>query len=238
VPYLTNSSLLDLEVLPEHLIILGGGYVGVEFCQMYRRFGSNVTIVDHAPRLMSSEDEDASRGIGEIFEREGIEVVSPAKIEEIASDGSGIRVTIGEDGGQREIRGSHFLVAAGRTPNTDDLGLETTAIETDKKGYVQVDDRLQTDIDGIFAMGDCNGRGAFTHTSYKTMRSWRPTCWTATRAASATASPPMPPISTRRSRGSARARATCVRPAARRWSRACRCRAWRGRASAARPPVS
>jgi pyruvate/2-oxoglutarate dehydrogenase complex dihydrolipoamide dehydrogenase (E3) component len=166
VPHLTNSSLLDLETLPEHLIILGGGYVGVEFGQMYRRFGSKVTIVDQAPRLMSSEDEDVAHEIRRIFESEGIEVVTGAKVERVAQDRNGLRVTIGLDREKREIAGSHFLVAAGRKPNTDDLGLETTGIETDEKGYVRVDDRLRTSVEGVFALGDCNGRGAFTHTSY------------------------------------------------------------------------
>ena len=166
VPHLTNSSLLDLETLPEHLIILGGGYVGVEFAQMYRRFGAEVTIFDHAPRLMSSEDEDVSQEIRAIFEAEGIEVVTGAKMERVARDGRRLRATIGLDGERREIAGSHFLVAAGRKPNTDDLGLETTGIDTDEKGYVRVDDRLQTGVGGVYALGDCNGRGAFTHTSY------------------------------------------------------------------------
>jgi pyruvate/2-oxoglutarate dehydrogenase complex dihydrolipoamide dehydrogenase (E3) component len=166
VPHLTNSSLLDLETLPEHLIILGGGYIGVEFAQMYRRFGAEVTILDRAPRLMSSEDEDVSQEIRAIFEAEGIEVVTGAKVERVARDGHGLRATVGLEGERREVAGSHFLVAAGRKPNTDDLGLETTGIDTDEKGYVCVDDRLRTSVDGVFALGDCNGRGAFTHTSY------------------------------------------------------------------------
>jgi pyruvate/2-oxoglutarate dehydrogenase complex dihydrolipoamide dehydrogenase (E3) component len=166
VPYLTNSSLLDLEALPEHLIILGGGYVGVEFAQMYRRFGAAVTIIDHAPRLMGSEDEDVSQEIRAIFEAEGIEIVTGAKVERVARDSHGLRATIGVDGKRREIAGSHVLVATGRKPNTEDLGLENTGIETDDKGYVCVDDRLQTSVEGVFALGDCNGRGAFTHTSY------------------------------------------------------------------------
>jgi pyruvate/2-oxoglutarate dehydrogenase complex dihydrolipoamide dehydrogenase (E3) component len=166
VPYLTNSSLLDLETLPEHLIILGGGYVGVEFGQMYRRFGSEVTIVDQASRLMAGEDEDVSQEIRRIFEAEGIEVVTGAKVERVAQGGSGLRVSVAIKGERREIAGTHFLVAAGRRPNTDDLGLESAGIETDEKGYVRVDDRLQTSADGVFALGDCNRRGAFTHTSY------------------------------------------------------------------------
>jgi pyruvate/2-oxoglutarate dehydrogenase complex dihydrolipoamide dehydrogenase (E3) component len=164
VPYLTNSTILDLETLPERLIILGGGYVGVEFGQMYRRFGSEVTIVDHAPRLMSSEDEDVSEEIDRIFESEGIELITSARIEAVARDGDGVRVSLGQNG--RTLRGSHFLVAAGRKSDTDDLGLEATAIETDDKGHIQVDDHLRTGIEGVFALGDCNGRGAFTHTSY------------------------------------------------------------------------
>jgi pyruvate/2-oxoglutarate dehydrogenase complex dihydrolipoamide dehydrogenase (E3) component len=166
VPYLTNSGLLDLETMPEHLIILGGGYVGVEFGQMYRRFGSDVTIVDQAPRLMSSEDEDVSREIRKIFEAEGIEILTGAKVARVARDGDGLRATIEITGERREIAGSHFLVAAGRKPNTDDLGLDATGIEIDEKGYIRVDDRLQTSVEGVFALGDCNGRGAFTHTSY------------------------------------------------------------------------
>jgi pyruvate/2-oxoglutarate dehydrogenase complex dihydrolipoamide dehydrogenase (E3) component len=165
VPYLTNSSILDLATLPDSLVILGGGYVGVEFGQMYRRFGSAVTIVDHAPRLMSSEDEDVSEEIRRIFEGEGIEVITGAKVDAVARAGDGVSVALGGSG-RRTIRGSHFLVAAGRKPNTDDLGLEATAIEVDDKGYIRVDDYLRTSVDGVFALGDCNGRGAFTHTSY------------------------------------------------------------------------
>jgi pyruvate/2-oxoglutarate dehydrogenase complex dihydrolipoamide dehydrogenase (E3) component len=166
LPYLTNASLLDLETLPEHLIILGGGYVGVEFAQMYRRFGSQVTILDRAPRLMASEDEDVSQQIRSILEGEGIEVVTGAHLGRVARDGERLCATIEVAGERREIGGSHLLVAAGRKPNTDDLGLEATGIETDEKGYIRVDDRLCTTVDGVFALGDCNGHGAFTHTSY------------------------------------------------------------------------
>jgi pyruvate/2-oxoglutarate dehydrogenase complex dihydrolipoamide dehydrogenase (E3) component len=166
VSYLTNSSLLDLDTLPEHLIILGGGYVGVEFAQMYRRFGAEVTILDRAPRLMASEDEDVSQAIRAIFEAEGIAIVTGAEVERVARDGAGLRAIIGVHGKRAEIAGSHLLVAAGRKPNTDDLGLETTAIETDDKGFIRVDDRLRTSVEGVFALGDCNGRGAFTHTAY------------------------------------------------------------------------
>jgi len=166
VPFLTNCSILELATVPESLVILGGGYVGVEFGQMYQRFGSEVTIVDHAPRLMSSEDEDVSEEIRRIFEGEGIEVITGATVEAVARAGDGIRVTLSDGDGRPSIVGSHFLVAAGRQPNTDDLGLETTAIEVDDKGYIRVDDYLRTSVDGVFALGDCNGRGAFTHTSY------------------------------------------------------------------------
>ena len=166
VPYLTNASILDLERLPDNLVILGGGYVGVEFGQMYQRLGSAVTIVDRARRLMSSEDEDVSAAIREIFENEAIEVITGATIEAVARDGERLRVTLAEGEGRRTLAASHFLVAAGRKPNTDDLGLETTGIETDDEGYITVDDRLRTSVDGVYALGDCNGRGAFTHTSY------------------------------------------------------------------------
>ena len=166
VPYLTNASILDLERLPDNLVILGGGYVGVEFGQMYQRFGSEVTIVDRARRLMSSEDEDVSAAIREIFENEAIEVITGATIEAVARDGERLRVTLAEGEGRRTLAASHFLVAAGRKPNTDDLGLETTGVETDDQGYIKVDDQLRTSVDGVYALGDCNGRGAFTHTSY------------------------------------------------------------------------
>jgi pyruvate/2-oxoglutarate dehydrogenase complex dihydrolipoamide dehydrogenase (E3) component len=162
--YLTNRTLLDLEILPEHLIVLGGGYVGVEFAQIFRRFGSRVTIIDRS-RLMSKEDADVSAAIAEIFAGEGIEVLTDVEVRRVAARDGGVAVTV-DDGGEREIAGSHLLAALGREPNTDDLGLEHAGIEVDDKGFIEVDDHLRTSADDVWAMGDCNGRGAFTHTSY------------------------------------------------------------------------
>lgn len=162
--FLTNATLLDLDALPEHLIVLGGGYVGVEFAQIYRRFGSRVTIIDRS-RLMSKEDPDISAAITEIFEEEGIEILTGVEVRQVLGRDGGVTATIA-DGGEREVTGSHLLVALGRRPNTDDLGLEHAGIEADDKGFIRVDDQLRTTADGVWAMGDCNGRGAFTHTSY------------------------------------------------------------------------
>ncbi len=164
-PYLTNGTILDLESVPDHLIVLGGGYVGIEFAQMFRRFGSRVTIIDRA-RLMAKEDEDVSQGIEEIFSSEGIEVVSGADVRAVAKKGDGVAATVLNGGREREIAGTHLLVALGRKPNTDDLGLQTADIEVDEMGFITVDERLRTSAPGIYAMGDCNGRGAFTHTAY------------------------------------------------------------------------
>jgi pyruvate/2-oxoglutarate dehydrogenase complex dihydrolipoamide dehydrogenase (E3) component len=163
-PFLTNATMLDLETLPEHLVVLGGGYIGVEFAQVYRRFGSRVTVIDRSS-LMSQEDPDVSAAITEIFEGEGIEVLAEAEVRRVAGHDGGVAVTIAH-GGEREVTGSHLLVALGRKPNTDDLGLEHAGIEVDERGFIQVDDTLRTTAEGVWAMGDCNGSGAFTHTSY------------------------------------------------------------------------
>ena len=165
-PYLTNSSLLDFSSLPRHLVIVGGGYVGLEFGQIFRRFGSDVTIVEKASRLIAHEDEDVSKEVQAILEREGIEVRLNATCIELANYGEevGVHVDCGE--GTPEVRGSHLLLAMGRTPNTDDLGLEKAGVAQDAHGYILVDDQLRTNVPGIWALGDCNGRGGFTHTSY------------------------------------------------------------------------
>lgn len=166
VPYLTNSTMMDIDTLPEHLIIVGGSYVGLEFGQMYRRFGSRVTIVEKGPRLIAREDEDVSQAVREILEAEGIDVQLGANCLSTRRDGANVVVGLDCTGGAREVSGSHLLLAVGRVPNTDDLGLDKAGVETDARGYIKVDEQLRTNVPGIWAIGDCNGRGAFTHTSY------------------------------------------------------------------------
>jgi pyruvate/2-oxoglutarate dehydrogenase complex dihydrolipoamide dehydrogenase (E3) component len=166
VPFLTNSSMMDVDFLPEHLVIVGGGYIGLEFGQMYRRFGSEVTIVEMGRRLIGREDEDVSEAVREILEIEGIRIWPNAKCISLAKRGGRIAVGMECDEGPPEVLGTHVLLAVGRTPNTDDLGLDRAGISTDQRGYIIVDDQLQTNVPGIWALGDCNGRGAFTHTSY------------------------------------------------------------------------
>jgi pyruvate/2-oxoglutarate dehydrogenase complex dihydrolipoamide dehydrogenase (E3) component len=165
-PHLTNSTLLDLDILPRHLVIVGGGYVGLEFGQVFRRFGSEVTIIDKGPRLIAHEDEDVSTEVQAILERDGIQVRLNATCIELMKfeDEVGVRLDCTE--GTEEVSGSHLLLAMGRTPNTDDLGLERTGIERDAHGYIVVDNQLRTNVAGVWALGDCNGRGGFTHTSY------------------------------------------------------------------------
>jgi pyruvate/2-oxoglutarate dehydrogenase complex dihydrolipoamide dehydrogenase (E3) component len=165
-PYLTNSSLLDFSSLPHHLLIVGGGYVGLEFGQIFRRFGSEVTIIEKAPRLIAHEDENVSKEVQAILEREGIEVRLNATCIELMKHGEEVGVHVDCTEGAPEARGSHLLLAMGRTPNTDDLGLEKAGVARDANGYILVDDELRTNVSGIWALGDCNGRGGFTHTSY------------------------------------------------------------------------
>jgi pyruvate/2-oxoglutarate dehydrogenase complex dihydrolipoamide dehydrogenase (E3) component len=164
--FLTNSSMMDVDFLPEHLVIVGGSYVGLEFGQMYRRFGSEVTIVEMGPRLIGREDEDVSEAVREILEIEGIRIQPNAKCISLAKRDSRIAVGVECDEGPPEVLGTHVLLAVGRTPNTNDLGLDRAGVATDQRGYIIVDDQLQTNVPGIWALGDCNGRGAFTHTSY------------------------------------------------------------------------
>jgi pyruvate/2-oxoglutarate dehydrogenase complex dihydrolipoamide dehydrogenase (E3) component len=166
VPFLTNSSMMNVDFLPEHLVIIGGSYIGLEFGQMYRRFGSQVTIVEMGPRLIGREDEDISEAVRQILEGEGIQVRLNAKCLSLAKRNSGIAVRIGCNEGPPEVVGTHLLLAVGRSPNTNDLGLDRAGVATDQRGYIVVDDHLQTNVAGIWALGDCNGRGAFTHTSY------------------------------------------------------------------------
>ncbi len=166
VPYLTNSTMMDVDFLPEHLVIVGGSYIGLEFGQMYRRFGSRVTIVEMGPRLVQREDEDVSTEIAGFLEREGIALRQNAKCLSVARCGEGISIGVDCASGAPEVEGSHLLLATGRRPNTGDLGLDAAGVETDERGYIKVDDRLRTSAPGIWAMGDCNGKGAFTHTAY------------------------------------------------------------------------
>lgn len=166
VDCLTNSSIMEVDFLPEHLIVIGGSYIGLEFAQMYRRFGSAVTVVEMAPRLIGREDEEVSAAVREILEQEGIAVRLEAECIALEKRGDQVAVTASCDPGPEAIVGSHVLLAVGRKPNTDDLGLDKAGVETDPRGYVVVDDQLRTNVPGIWAMGDVNGRGAFTHTSY------------------------------------------------------------------------
>ena len=166
VNYLTNTSIMELDEVPEHLIIVGGGYIGLEFGQMYRRFGSEVTIIEQGDHLLPKEDEDVSESIQEILEDEGLNFRFNAKCIGGKNEDGQVVVDVNCENGPPTIKGSHLLLATGRRPNTDDLGLENTSVRTDDRGYIQVDDQLKTTAEGIWALGDCNGEGAFTHTAY------------------------------------------------------------------------
>ena len=166
VPFLTNSSMMHVDFLPRHLAIVGGSYIGLEFGQMFRRFGSEVTIVEMAPRLISREDEDMSLAIQDILQKEGVGLRLNAKCISLAKRGNEIAVGVDCAEGTPEVSASHVLLAVGRRPNTDDLGLQNAGVAQDERGYVVVDDQLRTNVAGIWALGDCNGRGGFTHTSY------------------------------------------------------------------------
>ena len=166
VGYLTNSSIMDVDFLPPHLIILGGSYIGLEFAQTYRRFGSEVSVIELAPHLIAREDEDVSSAVAEILQGEGIKLHVNSSVVGVARHGNNIAVQIVRDGIASQIVGSHLLVAIGRRPNTDDLGLDLAGIAVDDRGFIEVDDELRTSVTGVWALGDCNGRGAFTHTSY------------------------------------------------------------------------
>jgi len=166
VPYLTNESMMDIDFLPEHLLIVGGSYVGLEFGQMYRRFGSRVTVVEMGPRLIDREDEDISAGVQEILASENIAIRVDAKCIALEPDPAGVKVRLDCKDGAPTVAASHLLLAVGRVPNTDDLGLTAAGVEVDERGYIKVNERLQTTAPNVYALGDCNGRGAFTHTAY------------------------------------------------------------------------
>ncbi len=166
VDYLTNSTMMEIDFLPEHLIIIGGSYIGLEFGQMYRRFGAQVTIIEQGPRLIAREDDDVSQGVFDILRNEGVNIEVNAQCMKVEKRDGKIAVELDCAGGSRVVTGSHLLLAVGRVPNTGDLGLAQAGVRTDARGYIEVDDELRTSVSGIWAIGDCNGRGAFTHTSY------------------------------------------------------------------------
>ena len=166
VRYLTNSSMMDIDFLPRHLVIVGGGYVSLEFAQMYRRFGSEITIIEKGSHLIQREDEDVSTAVEDILEREGITLRLNANCIGFGKRDEEIVAKVDCASGDREVIGTHLLLAVGRRPNTDDLGLDKAGVAVDKRGYIVVDDQLRTGVPGIWAVGDCNGRGAFTHTAF------------------------------------------------------------------------
>ena len=166
VPFLDSSSIMELESVPEHLVIVGGSYVGLEFAQMMRRFGARVTVVERAPRLLPREDDDVCGGIRAILEGEGITLRTAAECLALERRGASVAITAECDAGAPVIEGSHVLLAVGRRPNTEALGLDAAGIEVDERGYIAVDEQLRTSADGVWALGDCNGRGAFTHTAW------------------------------------------------------------------------
>lgn len=166
VDYLTNETIMELEVIPAHLIVLGGSYIGLEFAQIFRRFGSAVTVVEADERLVPREDEDVSDAIREILEREGIDVRLASRCSQLAKVGGSIEASLSSPEGPQSVTGSHLLLAIGRRPNTDDLGLDRAGVEVDASGIIPTDDMLRTNVPSIWALGDCNGRGAFTHTAY------------------------------------------------------------------------
>jgi pyruvate/2-oxoglutarate dehydrogenase complex dihydrolipoamide dehydrogenase (E3) component len=166
VAYFTNSTMLDVDFVPPRLIIVGGSYIGLEFAQVFRRFGSEVTVIEMAPRLIPREDEDTSAAVADILKAEGIGIHLGVHGLKVAKRDKEIAVSLGSAAGADEIVGTHLLMAVGRRPNTDDLGLDKAGVAVDKRGFIEVDDQLRTSVPGIWALGDCNGRGAFTHTSY------------------------------------------------------------------------
>ena len=166
VAYLTNTTALALDVVPEHLLVLGGSYVGLEFAQIFRRFGAEVTVLESSPRLVPREDAEISAAIRSFLESEGVRIVCGVRDVVVAAAQRGVALSLTDAGSHVSIEGSHLLLAAGRRPNADDLGLDRAGVAVDARGYITVDDQLRTNVPGIWALGDCNGRGAFTHTAY------------------------------------------------------------------------
>jgi pyruvate/2-oxoglutarate dehydrogenase complex dihydrolipoamide dehydrogenase (E3) component len=169
VPSLDSTSIMELDAVPEHLLVLGGGYVGLEFGQMFRRFGSAVTIVQRGPRLLGREDADVADAVADILRDDGVTVLLETDTVRIEG-GSSIRLVVRSADGERVLEGSHLLVATGRVPNTESLNLPATGLSTDKRGYIPTSDRLETSVDGIYALGDVRDGPAFTHISYDDMR--------------------------------------------------------------------
>ena len=171
VPVLDSTSIMELDVLPNHLLVLGGGYIGLEFGQMFRRFGSAVTVVQRGKQLLAREDADVAEEVAKILREDGIEVLLETQAVRVAKDGGGtIRLTVSGPAGERTLSGSHLLVAAGRAPNTEALSLTAAGITTDKRGNIPVNERLETNVPGIYALGDVKGGPAFTHISYDDFR--------------------------------------------------------------------
>src|SRR5262249_44243257 len=166
IPYLDSTSIMELTKVPEHLVVLGGGYIGLEFCQMFRRFGARVTIINRDPRLVLREDPDVSEEVEKILKEDGIKVLNSAQVTRVQKSGSGVRVAL-QSGG---VIGSHLLVAVGRVPNTDRLNLAAAGVETDKAGFIKVNPKLETNVPGVYAIGDVKGGPAFTHISYDDFR--------------------------------------------------------------------
>ena len=166
VPYLTNTEMMNLDTLPGHLVIVGASYIGLEFAQMYARFGAKVTVIDHGSRPASREDEDISAWVRTILEGDGVTFMFNTTVESVAKAGNGVLLSLKAGDRRVSVEGSHLLIALGRTPNTDALNLQAAGLETDKRGHIPTDAHLRTTVPGIWAMGDVNGRGAFTHTSY------------------------------------------------------------------------
>jgi pyruvate/2-oxoglutarate dehydrogenase complex dihydrolipoamide dehydrogenase (E3) component len=166
VPFLTNTTMMDVDFVPEHLVVIGGSYIGLEFAQMYRRFGAEVTVVERMAKLLPREDDDVAAGIREILEREGVVIRTDAECMALAQEDGRISVRLECRDGEPVAEGSHLLLAVGRAPNTHELGLKEAGIETDARGFIKVDDACHTSAEGVWAMGDANGRGAFTHTSW------------------------------------------------------------------------
>jgi pyruvate/2-oxoglutarate dehydrogenase complex dihydrolipoamide dehydrogenase (E3) component len=166
VPFLTNTSMMEVNFLPEHLLIVGGSYIGLEFAQMYRRFGSQVTVIERAAKLLPREDDDVAAEIAAILEREGIAIRTGAECMALSRKNDRVVVGLECKDGEPIAEGSHVLLAVGRLPNTHDLGLDKAGVEVDQRGYIKVDDQCRTSAEGVWALGDANGRGAFTHTSW------------------------------------------------------------------------